>query len=95
MSFDDLGRISKEGKLGDLYDKWLYYEFPFLKEKPVKNVEIIKNKYNIMNKVNLYDFINNQNLAHRDKRKLFYVILSFMNDGEKNFIRGIFRKSVF
>jgi len=86
----ELLELIENDQLEKLYYQWLEYEFPFLKEKAVKNVEMIKEKRNIKSFNELKVLIEKGNIHSREKRHYFYILLSFLSKQERDEIMKVF-----
>jgi len=86
----ELLNIIRDDQLETLYFEWLDYEFSFLKEKKVKNVEMHKLKRNISSFDDLKALIEKGNIAMREKRVYFYILLSFLSETERAEIMEVF-----
>jgi len=91
LSFSELKQIVAEDRLTNLYYDWLYFEFPYLKDEPVKNIELIKSRLNIYTLDDVIQIIDSGNIHIRDKRNLFYVLLSLIDKDEASVIKDIFK----
>jgi len=91
LSFIKLKDITKNDNLKDLFYDWLYYEFPFLKEKPVKNVKLLKKRYNINTFEEIKFIINKGDIKIRDKKNLFYILFDLIKEDEKTIVEDIFK----
>lgn len=86
----DLIKVIDKNELSDLYYKWLYDEFPYLKEKPVKNPSLHMKRYKITSLNDIKNHIDNGKIGSKDKRIYFYMLLNLISKEEQKDIQNIF-----
>ncbi len=86
----ELLEIIEKNELEKLYYEWMEFEFSFLKEKEVKNVEMLKERRNIKSFNDLKVIIDKGDLEPKDKRIYFYILLSLLNKVEMDEIMSVF-----
>lgn len=91
MPLKELVDLAGEGGVEQLFREWLVYEFPFIMEKPVKNVKLQQYKRGIKGYDDLLAYINRGRLSHREKRICYYVLLSFLPVEERKVMHDIMK----
>ncbi len=90
LTLKELKDVISSDSLNRLFYEWLYFEFPYLKEKPVKNIKLIQKRLNISTLDDAVRMIEKGHLTIREKRNLFFILSDLIDIDEAEAVKQIF-----